>query len=91
MHKTVLLHVSGGDYSAQDFEKHFNAQEVYDNMIADGHTLVVFDSSEYYIEVRIREFKDEVDGDFVSYLFENFIDYDVTKHTNFYFVEGLQK
>jgi len=41
--------------------------------------------------VRIREFKDEVDGDFVSYLFENFIDYDVTKHTNFYFVEGLQK
>ncbi|QOV08312.1 hypothetical protein Kirov_113 [Bacillus phage Kirov] len=90
MNKTVLLHVSGGDYSAQDFEKHFNPQEVYDNMIADGHTLVVFDSSEYYIEVRIYEFKDEVDGDFITYLHENFIDYDFAKHTNFYIVEGVK-
>lgn len=90
MHKTVLLHVSGGDYSALNFEQNFNAQEVYDNMIADGHNLVVFDTSEYYIEIRIREFKDAVDSDFISYLFEEMIDYDFAKHTNFYIVEGVK-
>lgn len=90
MNKTILLHVSGGDYSAQDFEKYFNAQEVYEDMVKHNLTLMVFDSSDYYIEVRIREFKDGIDGDFISYLYDEFIDYDFAKHTNFYVVEGVK-
>ncbi|UUV46504.1 hypothetical protein [Bacillus phage vB_BanS-Thrax3] len=90
MSKTVLLHVSGGDYSALNFEQNFNAQETYEEMVANNEILRFYDTDEYYIEVRIREFKDAIDGDFISYLFEELIDYDSAKHTNFYIVEGVK-
>jgi len=86
---TIVLHVSGDDYSAMNFEQNFDAQTVYEEMVSKNETLKVISTDEYYIEVKIHEFG-YVDDGFVCFLFESMFDYDSLKHECIYFVEEVK-
>lgn len=86
MDKTIYLLVSGGDYSALDFERNFNAEKVYQEMLEEGVTSRVYDTDDYYIEVSIKEFG-IVDPDFEIFIKDQLCDYDQLKATNFYQVK----
>lgn len=79
MDKTVFLYVSGdGDYNALDFERNFNAQQVYQDMLNENVSKKVFDTDDYYIVVQIKEFR-AVDPEFISFVKNNLCDYDALK------------
>ncbi|HDR4373469.1 TPA: hypothetical protein QCP80_003299 [Bacillus cereus] len=91
MAKRVFLLVSGdGDFDAMNFEKKFDKQEVYENMLKDGVTrTVVFNEEEWGVDniyVSIHEF-DVIDSEFISFMVTEFLDYDYLKAKNFYEVE----
>lgn len=81
--KSVFLHVSGGDYSALDFENNFNPKDVYQQMVNEGKLFMVFDSSDYYIEVKIKEFEN-VNDNFLDFVQNELCDNDDLKHCNIY-------
>lgn len=92
---TTILYVYGdGDYGAMTFGQNFNAQEVFDDMVAEGlteKTLIFFDGDyeeELYCE--IHRFG-EVDLNFVSFLGNEFIDYDLTKAKDFHYVVDKER
>lgn len=75
--KRVFLYVSGGDYSALDFDENYNAQEIYNKMKSDGITTTRLDSDDY-IEVVIYEFG-AIDDKFISFMKDRLCDYDQLK------------
>lgn len=83
MSKTVFLYVYGDDYSALGFERKYNVQDVYEQMVAEEVTKKVIENDEYYIEAKIEEFG-EIDPDFVSFMLNNLCDYDQLKSENIY-------
>jgi hypothetical protein len=90
MAKTVLLLVSGdGDYGAMCFEQNFDADVVYKEMLAEGVTRKsVFHDDGYgeeEIYVKIFEFG-EIDPEFVSFMYDEFVDYDASKAKDFHWV-----
>lgn len=92
--KTVVLLVYGdGDYGAMTFEQNFDPQKVYEEMVAEGkkRKIVVYDDPSYGEEdlyVAIYEFG-PVDKKFVSFVVDEFMDYDAMKARDFYFVEAV--
>lgn len=88
MSKAVFLLVSGdGDYGAMYFEDNFNEQEVYKSMLAEGVKKKILTHEEKWgeesIYVSIHEFE-EVDSKFVSFMVDEFMDYDYMKAKNFF-------
>ncbi len=87
--KTVVLLVYGDDdHGAMDFEDMFDAQEVYEDMLAKEVTkesLITEDG--LYINCEIYEFGG-VDQRFVMFIIDKFLDYDQLKSKNMYFVEA---
>jgi hypothetical protein len=89
MSKTVFLYVYGADFSAIDFEKKYNAQEVYESMLAEGVThKVLEDTDDAYIEVKIKEFG-EVDPEFVTWIMYELCDYDQLKAADIFEVKPV--
>lgn len=82
----IILHVSGDDYAAMHFEQNFNPKKVYEDMVIENKTFTYFESDEYYIDVKIRRFGD-VDPAFIDFLHDQLIDYDASKHEDFFIVE----
>ncbi|PEV64108.1 hypothetical protein [Bacillus thuringiensis] len=92
MTKRVFLLVSGdGDFDAMNFEKKFDKQEVYENMLKDGVTRTTLTHEEEWgvdnIYVSIHEF-DVIDSEFIGFMVTEFLDYDYLKAKNFYEVEA---
>ncbi len=96
MSKTVVLLVyGGGDFGAMTFEQNFKAQEVYEQMVAEGVTKkdVIYDDPRYgeeEITCEIHEFG-EVDISFVTFVMNQFVDYDELKRKDFHFVEAKEE
>ncbi|MER2007437.1 MAG: hypothetical protein ABS939_08285 [Psychrobacillus sp.] len=91
MSKRVFLYVSGDDFSAMHFDQEYSQkekQEIYNNMVSEGKTLKIIDKDELYAEIRILEF-DEIDNNFLAFVFDNFVDYDVAKSKDIFEVEAL--
>ncbi|MED3649980.1 hypothetical protein [Heyndrickxia sporothermodurans] len=91
---TKVLYVYGdGDYDVLSFNNNYNPQKVYEEMVAEGITkkdLLDPEWDEESIHVEIKEFG-EVDSEFVSFMYNEFIDYDVTKAKDIFFVEEVVK
>jgi len=83
MKKTIFLYVRGEDYSALEFERRFEEQKVYEDMVAKGETSRIIDEDESYMKIDIVEFG-EVDSKFVSFMFCELCDYDHLKSSNIY-------
>lgn len=88
MKKRVFLYVNGEDYSALIFEENYDKQKFYEEMVRDGVTKRVIETETEYIEVEILEFG-EIDDRFISFIRDRFMDYDYSKHSNFYEVTPL--
>ena len=86
MNKTVFLYVSGSDFSALDFERNYNPQDFYEEMVKKGLKLDIVNTDEIYAEVRIKEFG-LVDSEFVSFVLSELVDYDFAKAENIYEVQ----
>jgi len=86
--KTVFLYVTGEDFSAMHFEKHYDPKEFYKEMVEDDVQERVIEAS-FYAEVKILEFG-EIDKDFIDYVKSNLIDYDHSKDSNLYHVESYK-
>jgi len=73
------------DYGAMEFEKEYNPQAVYENMRTKGVKADVYylETFEDNVVVKILEFG-EVDNDFITFMFNNFVDYDDSKERNIY-------
>ncbi len=80
-----IIHVHGGDYAALEFEKVFSGRRVSEIIVEIEENIInvneEIESDE--CEVNILEFK-EVDPQFVEFIKNKFVDYDSSKHQNFY-------
>lgn len=86
MSKSIFLYVNGGDYAALGFEQNFNTEDVYKEMVTEGVTEKTYESDDYYFDVAIKEFG-EVDPEFINFLYNYVLDYDMMKSENFYLVD----
>ena len=89
MSKRVFLKVCGGDFSAMDFSTNFNAQTVYENMVADGATSVTLETDDCYCEVSIHEFG-EIDDAFIRFAMDVWDDYDNMKNEDVFEVKPVE-
>lgn len=94
MANTVVLLVSGdGDYGAMTFEQNYDAQVVYENMVAEDVTskTIVYKDDLYGDEdlyVSIINFG-EVDMEFINFIVNEFLDYDAMKRQDFHIVKEV--
>jgi hypothetical protein len=79
-----------GDSGAVNFENNFNPNEVYKQMVSDGveeKMLIVdvgYGDETLYASIHTFE---AVDPEFVSFMIDEFLDYDQLKAKNFYEVD----
>ncbi|MEJ3719265.1 hypothetical protein WGM54_14690 [Paenibacillus polymyxa] len=88
MEKSVFLYVRGDDYSAMIFDRNFNAQEIYEDMIRKGESSRTIDGEDY-MDIDIVEF-DKVDTRFMSWIKNNLCDYDQLKGSDIFEVKALK-
>lgn len=95
MKKTKILHVwSGDEYAALTFEQSpesDNLSSIWEKAYkAKDNTVTLMikncDEVEDEIDVRAYLFKD-IDPKFIDFLHDRFIDYDDSKHENFYVIK----
>ena len=82
----VLKAYGDYDYGAKTFEEQFDKKKIAKEMIEDNmkeRTLLAEYDEE--VHVQLYEFED-VDPDFIDFV-RDFIDYDSTKHTDFYVID----
>jgi hypothetical protein len=83
---TTILYVGGDERSAFEFAQRYDPVVVYKEMLDQGVAHKVFEKEyEYYIEVDVREFE-EVDINFINFMFDQFVDYDLSKDKNIFVV-----
>lgn len=93
MTKRVFLYVNGEDYSAMEFDKKYNAeakQALYENMVRADKTIKTIEEDDIYAVVRIAEFG-EIDDEFISFVFDKFVDYDVSKAQDIFEVKPYEQ
>jgi hypothetical protein len=82
----VLYVTSGDDFAALRFEEKYGTKEyqgLWDKCQSkDDDTIIV----EEFIEITAMEFG-EVDPEFLAFMWNNMIDYDYAKSTNFYIID----
>lgn len=82
-----MVYVYGDDYAAIEFEKRFRKRKVSD-IIPE----VFPGDSTYYdgggFELSLYEFG-EIDINFTQFLIDEILDYDMLKHSNFYFEDDV--
>ena len=88
MTKRVFLYATGSDFSAMDFEKYDQAQEIYEEMIQADVNEKVFESDDYYFEVKILEFG-VIDDKFIDFIRDEIMDYDQAKASDFFEVKPV--
>jgi hypothetical protein len=93
MSKSVFLFVSNhGDFDAEYFERDYDPQTVYEEMISEGVTKkrlrIIDDEYEDYTTVKIVEFG-EVDPSFEEFVLEKLCDYDMLKARCIYRVDPV--
>jgi len=84
--KRVFLYVSGVDYSALDFSRDYNAQEVYEEMIKKGLTQNTVDD----IDITIKEFG-EIDDKFIEFMKDYLCDYDQLSDADIFEVKPIKE
>lgn len=67
--KRVFLHVRGEEYSADYFERKYEAQSFYEEMMKKGKRAHLVDENGYVFTVRIKEFG-AIDDAFISFIRE---------------------
>lgn len=88
----ILLVSCDADYGAMTFEQKFAGQKVSDIIIdvEAGKTFEIYDEDPDYgpveLDMRVYSFG-EVDRKFIEFIKDDVMDYDQSKHQNFY-VEG---
>jgi hypothetical protein len=80
-----VLIVTGGDFSAMHVDDRIGVKEAYKLAKENGGNYVI-DDDYVYAELSIREFG-EVDPEFISFICDNFIDYDQSKDTDFFIID----
>lgn len=82
----IVLEVYGNDYAAVTFEDDLegDVKKYVDLCNENGGD---YQDEEAGIEFQIHEF-DEVDPDFIEWVKNTLLDYDDSKHHNFYVLEG---
>lgn len=80
-----LLYVTGSDYSAMHISDEFGIEKAIKLAEENGGSYIV-DNDEIYAELKILEFG-EVDSNFISFIEDKFIDYDVSKGTDFFIIK----
>jgi len=82
-----LLYVYGdNDYAAMTWEDKIseeNKKIIVDRLLSGEETCIEFEE-DYFVE--LREF-DNVDKKFVDFIIDKFMDYDMSKHSNFFVIE----
>lgn len=84
---TKVLFIQGdGDYDAVRIERLIGYEEAAKRTADAGGGLVIdWEEDEVYAELSIREFSD-VDPNFVTFIRNHFVDYDVAKAKDFYVI-----
>ena len=89
-----MIYVSGNDdFAALDFEKHFNGKtvkEIIDSEFSNHTSSIEFETDEGNFEIELYNFG-EVDPEFINFVNNQILDYDQSKHTNFYFEDETIK
>ncbi|WP_442637865.1 hypothetical protein [Rossellomorea marisflavi] len=67
--KRVFLYVSGEEYSADYFERHYEAQSFYEEMVRKGKRAQIVEENGYYFTVKIKEFG-AIDDTFITFVRE---------------------
>jgi hypothetical protein len=88
MTKRVFLRASGDDHSAMNFDRNFDIQKFYEDMVKEGVTKKTIDTDEFYIDVKILEFG-EIDDKFISFVRDFIMDYDMSKANDFFEVTPI--
>jgi hypothetical protein len=75
-----ILHVFGNDYASIEFEKKFKGK-----LVSDIIQEYFIDDNDFEgdFEMTLLEFS-SIDLKFIEFLRNNFLDYDMLKHENFY-------
>ena len=88
---TILLVYGEDDHAVISFEEMFNAQEVYENMVIEGvDRKSLTGECGDIIYCKALKFG-EVDRRFVTFIIDEFVNYDHLKAKNIYFVEEMKK
>lgn len=86
---TKILYVSGGDYTALEFERARDAGVVDPKALWDqaveARTILTFEDGETRFDYEARLFED-VDPDFIEFVTRELLDYDALKAANIYVV-----
>ena len=90
MEKTIFLYVHGADYSALDFKRECNAQEIYEDMISESEVSRTISDDGTYMEIDIVEFG-EVDSKFISFMKNELCDYEGLKSKNIFEVRQMKQ
>lgn len=90
MTKRVFLYATGdGDFPAMTFEQDYNCQNFYEEMVKENVTKKIIDTDEDYIVVKILEF-DAVDEQFITFIRNEIMDYDHSKHSDFFEINPVR-
>ena len=89
----IVYVIADGDYDAMTFEDSREAGvkngkvdiKLWNKIREQGHFVVTDGTEEYDLSVEALEF-DAVDPNFIGFIKSTLLDYDATKHTNFYVV-----
>jgi hypothetical protein len=80
-----ILFVTGDEYSAMQINDEIGIAKAYEMTKENGGKLTI-DDDETYAELSIIEFG-EVDPKFVEFINDKMIDYDSSKHTDFFVID----
>jgi hypothetical protein len=81
-----ILYVTGDDYAAMYVEDDLCVDKAVKMTEENGGKMTIA-NDEVYAELSILEFKD-VDPAFVDFVKHKIMDYDMSKHENFFVIEG---
>lgn len=83
-----MIYVSGdGDYAAIAFENFFNrksVKEIIDTEFTENTSSISYETDDGDFEIELYDF-DVIDPEFISFVRREVLDYDMAKHSNFYF------
>lgn len=87
MTKILYIHDFDESYAAMEIESNIGINELA-NLVEENGGILDYENEEYNFAciARILYF-DNVDEKFITFIKNNFIDYDQSKHSNFYLLE----
>ena len=80
-----ILHVTGDDYAAMYVEDDIGVEKAVKMTLENGGKLKI-NNDDTYAVLTIREYKD-VDPAFIEFIKDTIMDYDMSKHENFFVIK----